>query len=126
MRLLLRFHSDNECINKARSIEEERRVAISRAQSGAVPAHLLTVASVPAPAAAAPPAPAPTPAAAPAPAPAAKPAASTAKAATAPAATPKPVVAAPAAAEAAGSTEDAEGDDSGALDVWSTDEQVCM
>ena len=117
------LHSDNECINKARSIEEERRVAISRAQSGAVPAHLLTVASVPAPAAAAPPA--PTPAAAPAPA--AKPAAPAAKAGTTPAATPKPAaVAAPAAAEAAGAAEDAEGDDSGALDVWSTDEQVCM
>ncbi len=119
------LHSDNECINKARSIEEERRVAISRAQSGAVPAHLLTVASVPAPAAAAPPAPAPTPAAAPAPA--AKPAAPAAKAGTTPAATPKPAaVAAPAAAEAAGAAEDAEGDDSGALDVWSTDEQVRM
>lgn len=100
--------SDSECIAKARSIDEEKRIAISKAQSGGVPAHLVTGAAVPAPEPAQPPkvaAPAPEPpkAAAPAPEPP--------KAA---AAAPK-APAAPAAAAAAGD------DDEG---VWTPEEQV--
>jgi Myb-like DNA-binding domain len=107
---------ETDCINKSRAIEDERRAAISRAQSGAVPAHLVTGAVV-----VPPPVPAPAPVVpAPAPAPAVKPAV----AAPSPsAATPAPKAAKPTSATAPEKPEAEEGDDE-AAGVWTPEEQT--
>jgi hypothetical protein len=103
--------SENDCINKSRAIEDERKAAISRAQSGAVPAHLVTgavIAPPPAPVAPAAPKPSQAVAATPSPAP------------TATATAPVPKAAKPAAAD---KPEGEEGDEDGA-GVWTPEEQT--